>query len=425
MKIAFVSYEYPPDTAFGGIATYTLQMAQLMQQRGHQVEVFAGSDHRQGTFLDHNILVHRVNCQNRTDFVAAVAHIFAKRYQEARFEVVESPEIGAESQGITTLVPEVPLVVKLHTPTYLIQQVNYVPPTVGMQVRRVMGALRRWQVPSLLSRPDYAPETDPERTQTLNADLITTPSQALGQELVQTWQLNPDNIRVVPNPYLPTPALLDIPVATGTHRVTFIGRLEVRKGVLELAAAIPQILRHHPDTQFRFIGAAWPASVPGLDMKQYLLQRLHRYRGQLEFTGAVPLDAIPRFLAETDLCVFPSRWENFPGVCLEAMAAARGIVGSTAGGMVEMLDNGAVGRLVNPRNPREIATAVSELLHNLTLRMQLGSAARDRILTHYNLATIGQLQEHIYSEAIERHHPGQSKKIDMPAGAIANAPTPH
>jgi glycosyltransferase involved in cell wall biosynthesis len=425
MKIALISYEYPPDTAFGGIATYTLQIAQLMQQRGHRVEVFAGSAHRQESVLEYNILVHRVRCQNRADFVAAVAPVFATRHQEARFEVVESPEIGAESQGITTLVPEVPLVVKLHTPTYLIRQVNYVPPTVGMQVRRVGGALRRGQRPSLLSRPDYDPETDPERTQTLKADLITTPSQALGQALIETWQLNPDRLRVVPNPYLPTPDLLDIPVATQTNRVTFIGRLEVRKGVLELAAAIPQILRHHPDTQFRFVGAAWPAPVPGLAMDRYLLQRLHRHRGQLEFTGSVPLTAIPNLLAETDICVFPSRWENFPGVCLEAMAAARGIVGSTAGGMVDMLDRGAVGRLVNPQNPQAIATAVSELLHDPALRRQLGRAARDRILTHYNLATIGQLQEHIYREAIERHHPRQGQKTDRIAGMIANAPTPH
>ena len=425
MKIAFVSYEYPPDTAVGGIATYTLQIAQLMQQRGHQVEVFTGSNHRQGAVLEHNILVHRVHCQNRAAFAAAVAPVFAERHREAQFEVVESPEIGAESQGITALVPEVPLVVKLHTPTYLIQQVNYVPPTVGMQGRRVVGALRRGQMPSLLAKPDYAPATDPERMQTLKADLITTPSQALGQALTQTWQLNPDRIRVVPNPYLPTPDLLDIPVATQTNRVTFIGRLEVRKGVLELAAAIPHILRHHPKTQFRFVGAAWPSPATGLDMEQYLLQRLHRHREQLEFTGAVPLTAIPQLLAETDICVFPSRWENFPGVCLEAMAAARGIVGSTAGGMVEMLDHGAVGRLVNPQNPQAIAAAVSELLHDPALRMRLGSAARERILTRYNLATIGQLQEQIYREAIERHPQRQGHKTDIPVGVIANVPTPH
>jgi glycogen synthase len=41
MRIAFVSHEYPPDTAFGGIATYVRQAATLLAGRGHSVEVFA------------------------------------------------------------------------------------------------------------------------------------------------------------------------------------------------------------------------------------------------------------------------------------------------------------------------------------------------------------------------------------------------
>jgi glycogen(starch) synthase len=415
MKIALISYEYPPDTALGGIATYTSQIARLMQQRGHQVEVFAGSPQRSGAVMDSGIVVHRILCKHRREFSSLVAVRFAERYQDIRFDVVESPEIGAESQGVTTLVPEVPLVIKLHTPTYLIQQVNYLPPTRGMQLRRIVGALRRGQRPTLLTRANYDPEQDPERLQTLKADVVITPSQILGQILVQAWSLNPETIQVVPNPYLPNRALLDIPVATQTRRITFIGRLEVRKGVLELAQAIPQILKCHPDVTFRFVGAPWPSPRPNLDMQQYLLKRLHRHRQHLEFTGAVPLETIPTHLAATDICVFPSRWENFPGVCLEAMAAARGIVGSRAGGMVEMLDNGVVGRLVEPTQPQEIATAVNQLLALPALRMKLGQNARDRILTHYNLNTIGELQERAYAEAIARRTGQRQRTISMAA----------
>lgn len=415
MKIALLSYEYPPDTACGGIATYTFQMAHLMQQRGHLVEVFAGSPYRAGSFADGEVLVHRVQCQNRTEFVTAVASSFAARHQVIQFDVLESPEIGAESQVISAQHPNLPLVVKLHTPTYLIQQVNYVPPTMGMQMRRVIGALRRRQRPTLMAKPDYVSRQDPERSQALNADLITTPSVALGEELVRTWQLNPAKIHVVPNPYLPTAALLEIPVETHTDRVTFVGRLEIRKGVLELAAAIPPVLKRHPGVRFRFVGAAWPSPQPGLDMQQYLQKRLHPYRQQLEFTGAVPPDAIPTILAETDICVFPSRWENFPGVCLEAMAAGRGVVGSKAGGMVEMLDRGRVGLLVEPGQPDELAGAIATLLANPTHRMNLGHLARERILTQYNLEKIGALQESVYQRVV------QEKQY---AGAIANTAIP-
>jgi glycosyltransferase involved in cell wall biosynthesis len=400
MKIAFVSYEYPPDTAFGGIATYTLQIAHLMRQRGHQVEVFAGSPLRSGTFTDGDILVHRVQCKNRAEFVTEIAPSFAARHQAIQFDLVESPEIGAESRVISAQHPHLPLVVKLHTPSYLIQRVNYVPPTVGMQARRIIGAIRRGQRPTLLAKQPYAPEQDPERSQTLRADLITTPSNALGEELVRTWHLNPDRIQVVPNPYLPAPSLLNIPIETHSRRVTYIGRLEVRKGVLELADAIPRVLQRHPDVRFRFVGAAWPSPQPGLDMQQYLQHRLRPYGERLEFTGAVALEEIPAVLAETDICVFPSRWENFPGVCLEAMAAGRGVVGSQAGGMVEMLEGGRAGHLVKPGQPRELAAAISTLVANPTQRMNLGRLGRERILTQYNLDKIGALQESVYQQVI-------------------------
>jgi glycogen synthase len=57
MKIAFISYEYPPDTSYGGIATYVKQASQLLCQRGHHVEVFAASPDRCGTEVEEGILV--------------------------------------------------------------------------------------------------------------------------------------------------------------------------------------------------------------------------------------------------------------------------------------------------------------------------------------------------------------------------------
>ena len=61
MNIAFISYEYPPDTAYGGIATYVHQAAMMLSRRGHHVEVFSGSPHRTGTENEECLLVHRIN----------------------------------------------------------------------------------------------------------------------------------------------------------------------------------------------------------------------------------------------------------------------------------------------------------------------------------------------------------------------------
>lgn len=412
MKIAFISYEYPPDTAIGGIGTYVYQAAQMMQLRGHTVEVFAGSPERTGTYLLNRIRVHRVRTTDRRQFPQAIAAVFIDRHAIVQFDVLEGPELGAEAAPTVQRVAEIPYVVKLHTPSFLIGKMNHVQPSFALQLRRWLGAMRRGQWPTPFPTWQYDAAHDPERQNAIAADLITTPSQSLSQLVAEAWGLPQARIFHLPNPYIPSPALLDIPVQTCTQTVTFLGRLEIRKGVLDLAAAIPLILKRCPTAKFRFVGAAWNSPQPGLNMRQYLTRQLHRSLAAVEFCDPVALDLIPTVLAATDICVFPSRWENFPNVCLEAMAAARGIVASNAGGMVEMLDFGQCGHLVSPQQPQQIATAVIELLQNPDRRIQFGQQARDRVLNTYHPDQLAALQEASYQQAIEHQ---QCKKVLYPA----------
>ncbi|HEY9646696.1 MAG TPA: glycosyltransferase family 4 protein [Chroococcidiopsis sp.] len=401
MKIALISYEFPPDTASGGIATYVYQVTQMLHQRGHWVEVFTGSSLRSVCEVCQGVTVHRVQTA-RSEFADAIAPIFALRHTQVSFDVIETPEIGAEGREIIRIMPELPLVVKLHTPSFLVEQINRVKPSLPMKARWNLGALRRGKFPKAYPTYTYNPVTDIERLYALQADEIATPSQALGDHLVKMWNLPVEQLHHLPYPYIPAPELLQIPIATQTQTVSFIGRLEQRKGVLDLARAIPKILQQHPQTKFRFVGAAWGSPKPGVDMQRYIEQRLQPYLQSIEFTGSVPLDQIHLALAQTDICVFPSIWENFPNVCLEAMAAGRGIVGSMAGGMVEMLDGIEAGRLVPPLHPQGIVAAVSELLEHPERRWAIGQKARDRILARYSFEQIGPQQEASYQRAIKR-----------------------
>ena len=209
-------------------------------------------------------------------------------------------------------------------------------------------------------------------------------------------------VHQVPYPYTPSPALLEIPAQTRTNCITYLGRLETRKGVVDLARAIPAVLRRHPGVRFRFVGPTDESPRPGMDMAQYLQELLKSHSESVEFTGGVPPSRIPEIMSQTDIAVFPSLWENFPCVCLEAMAAARAIVGSSAGGMLEMLDHGRAGRVVAPGSPRGLATALIELLDSTERRVALGETARARLNREYTADRIGQVQEASYQRAIQR-----------------------
>ena len=394
MNIAFISFEYPPDTAYGGIATYVRQAVRMLHARGHRVEVFASSPDREGTGKEEGILVHRIAEPDRREFPRRIGPVFARRHADAPFDVLEGPEYFADARTAVELVPDIPLVVKLHTPSFLLWRISYGQDRWTV-LRHAVGAWRR-------GTPAAGhPWSGLERGHALDADEIATPCRSLGDLVVAGWGLSSERVAHVPYPYTPSTSLLAVPAGTRTNVVTFLGRLEIRKGVLDFARAIPAILTRHPDAHIRFVGRSVPEKN-GVEMRDRLERLLRPYQQSVEFTGPVGLDQIPAMLAETDVCVFPSLWENFPNVCLEAMSAARGIVGSRAGGMAEMLDAGRAGRLVSPHRPAEIARSVTDLLDAPDLRTQLGREARERVLTEYSAERIGRLQEACYGRAIER-----------------------
>jgi glycosyltransferase involved in cell wall biosynthesis len=207
---------------------------------------------------------------------------------------------------------------------------------------------------------------------------------------------------VIPNVFIAPDALLTVPVHTQTNLITCIGRLEARKGVIDLANAIPLVLQHFKDARFRFIGRSLPYPGTGEDVRDMLKRLLAPVSHAVEYVDGVPYDQVHRYYAESDICVLPSIWENFPNVCLEAMSAARGVVGSSAGGMAEMIDDGRTGLLIPPRNPRAIADAILCLLREPDRRMEMGRAARQHVRAAYAPEVIAPLQEASYVRAIAR-----------------------
>ena len=401
MHIAFVSFEYPPDTADGGIATYVQQAVRMLLSRGHTLEVFAASRTRTLTENASNLHVYRIKVADRQEFVASIAPIFAKCHTNTPFDVLEAPDFNADARHIVTLTPDIPLVVRLHTPRYLANALN-----TWSAVTAESESLTESQR-QIESSPPYTPQPlpdydylhDPEYLQILQADGIAAPSHAIRNIVCRDWNLNPGLVEVIPNVYQPAPALLELPVATATGDVTFIGRLEQRKGVLTLAQAIPMILKRRSHTRFRFVGRPIASPDPSLNMREYLQHLLAPYTAAITFTGLVPLEGIPQALRDAQVCVFPSRWENFPCVCLEAMAAGRGIVGSMEGGMAEMLQDRA-GVLVAPDNPAQLADAIVMLLDNPAMQREMGQQARSRVQALYGIDRIAPLQEASYRRAI-------------------------
>jgi glycosyltransferase involved in cell wall biosynthesis len=324
------------------------------------------------------------------------------------FDVVESPDYFADGRAIRAAFPDLPHVVKMHTPLELLHELAVCPGSaVGgwrFHVRQFQAALQkisRGKRPSPWQgfHPDIPIRSHWEKIERENArgaDLVVSPSNSLRDWVVARWGIPREKTAVVPYPYEPVPELLKCPPGSGGKTVGYFGRLEHRKGMRLLAEMVPMVLEAVPEAKFRLVGGT--SEHPGRlePYRDYLQRKWRKYADSITFVGRVPLSQIPNEFSKVGVCVFPSLWENFPNVCLEAMAAGRVVVGSSRGGMADMIESGENGVLASPDSPKEFAEALIELVNNSQRRESMGLIARKTILEKYNFQLIAWLMSQNY-----------------------------
>jgi glycosyltransferase involved in cell wall biosynthesis len=192
------------------------------------------------------------------------------------------------------------------------------------------------------------------------ADLVLADSGAVAARL-------PDLDPVVV--YCPVelePPQTDAPWPPGDGRIVgFIGRIEPRKGPLDLVHAAPAIRAGRPDARIVLVGDDPYASDPDY---------LEQVRGApgVEHYGWVA--GAPGVMRHLDVLVCPSRQEPFGTVVAEAMAVGTPVVATRVGGIPEVLEDGVTGVLVPPGEPGALADGVLRVLER---REEMSAAARE------------------------------------------------
>jgi glycosyltransferase involved in cell wall biosynthesis len=193
------------------------------------------------------------------------------------------------------------------------------------------------------------------------ADVVLADSAAVARRLGDL------HANVVYCPVDPDPPAAAAPWPTGTGPVVgFVGRLEPRKGPLDLVHAAPAIRRGCPDARIVVVG-----DDPYDGSPEYTRQVLAS--DQVEHHGWHA--NAPGLMRHLDVLVLPSYEEPFGTVLAEAMAVGTPVVATAVDGLPEVVRDGITGRLVRPGEPDELAAAVLEVLAR---RQEMGPAAREQ-----------------------------------------------
>lgn len=396
MNIAFISYEYPPDTAGGGIGTYTQQVAELLASAKNIVYVFTATAKNDYQYISNGVNIFRLHANSLEEFRHKVTAVFSAVHHNIRFDVFESPEYGYDGYFVKQAFPDLPYVVKLHSPSYLIAEFNnyhrqYILPrkkwvSAKLFVKKILNIKR-------LSFYNY--KTDIEYLNAKLADKIISPSKGLAKKISKDWKINFRKIAIVPNPYTAGNALDNIPLNVQHNRVTFIGKLSVLKGMATVVDALPIVLKKLPQLQFRFIGADGFSPNDNGSMKEFLLKKNIYFKKNIELTGQIPLAEIPGYLAQTDIVLCTSLWENYPTVILEAMSAGKIVIATNVGGIPEIITNNKNGFLIPAKNPAALAKKIIKVYEHknigeiknaakkFTTELSDGKALQQKIISVY------------------------------------------
>src|SRR5665647_2639658 len=121
MNICLISKEYPPETGWGGIGTYTYNLAHALANKSNEVHVISMGLESNYEYFDQNVHVHRIKTADPHFVANCLIHTYQVLGKISKFDgnidIIEAPEFRGEALA-TVLRSKIPMVTRLHTPSY-------------------------------------------------------------------------------------------------------------------------------------------------------------------------------------------------------------------------------------------------------------------------------------------------------------------
>jgi len=184
------------------------------------------------------------------------------------------------------------------------------------------------------------------------------------------------------------------PIDSLSNTILSVGNLIPIKGHELLLRALATIFPHYPQFSCEIIGDG---------PERNRLTRLAadcNIAGQVRFLGRQSRKQVANAMRRCALFALPSRYEGLGCVYLEAMCSEKPAIACRGQGIDEIIRHGSNGWLIDPGNLPQLIAALAILLQNLTLRRQMGEAARRTILQNLTSAHQATQLAAVYRECV-------------------------
>jgi glycosyltransferase involved in cell wall biosynthesis len=178
----------------------------------------------------------------------------------------------------------------------------------------------------------------------------------------------------------------------GDALVANVAHMADHKGQIFLVEAAPLVLAERPQTTIAIVGEGEERERLEARARELGVAERVRFPGFRE--------DVPSILKAIDVFVMPSHMEGLGTSVLDAFAARAPVVGTTAGGMTEMLEDGANGLVCPVRDPPALARAILRLLGDRELARRLAEKARRDVVERFSKEAMVEGTVAVYRELI-------------------------
>jgi glycosyltransferase involved in cell wall biosynthesis len=353
MHIGFLTPEYVlPGRYEGGLANYIHKVGQALTGYGHQVTVFVLSN-RNAKWQDGHLSICEVKRMHWRRWVKGrqylnlaaqwisarrIASAVWRRHREAPFDILQTSSYATPGYALRRN-GRIPLVCRVSSYTPMLRSAYGHQRSLGnyladwLEIRQVLDAEAAF-APSLLVSQVFS------RLEGYKLEVIHTPLELVPEKMEDTFYRQH---------------------LAGEHYLLYFGTLSRIKGIDILAEAAPRIFEKYPAIKLVMIGRD-DALPDGMSLMANLRIKCQRYEDRILYFEPIPRNHLYPVIAHAEGVLMPSRIDNYPNACLEALTMGVPVVGTYGSSLDEIIVDGKTGYLVENADPQSLLRGVERLL---------------------------------------------------------------
>jgi glycosyltransferase involved in cell wall biosynthesis len=359
----------------GGIGTSIFNLSKGLVALGHEVSILVYGQEDDAFFVENDISFYIIKNIKLRGFSRVLTQrkiekLINSLVKQSKIDIVEAPDWT----GITSNIkPKCPIVIRLNgTDTYFCH---------------------------LDKRPAKFLNKFHEKRALQNADGLISVSQYTADLTKELFLLDRD-FAIIPNSIdIDKFAIVD-KTEVQENIILYFGTLIRKKGLFELPLIFNEVYKKNNKAKLIIIGRDASDIISGNHSTWTMIQSLFDTTAlkNVNYIGSVTYDEIKAHVSSASVCVFPTFAEALPVSWIEAMALKKAIVASDIGWASEIIEDSVEGFLVHPKNHKEYAAKVLELLGNNELRNQFGIEARRKVEQKFGIEIVAKQSVDYYQK---------------------------